>query len=306
MPTYSFVSAPLRAPDAAVEPASDFDGIPARSEGIVFNHSGNIGDVIYSLYFVYEFVVARNLSKPVFNIQIDCPADHYASHPSGAFLLDEAAAAFLRPLLDKYGRFASVTVSREVPRSALDLSRFRRLRLNFAAGDIRGYYYNLTGEHLPQDFARPLFVPEKDPRLRDRIILIRTGRYNNCFLDYGCLREIRDKLVFFGLPQEHEQFCGEFFQVEYFPVRDAAEAAELMGGARGVIGNPSGLYTIAECLNVPRVLLSPEFMRWGSGGVIAPGPVNVHPRGGWFEVVQTKDKFPHAVANLLALPPENA
>jgi hypothetical protein len=68
-------------------------------------------------------------------------------------------------------------------------------------------------------------------------------------------------------------------------------------GAKGVVGGQSGLFSIAECLKVPRILVSPEFIK--INGRIFPGPVNNHPMGGWNEVVVTEEKLIHMVQELI-------
>jgi hypothetical protein len=212
--------------------------------------------------------------------------------------MTEAGANFLKPLLNEM--FSDVTISPNLPDNFYDLDGVRKLNINFFCGDIRTWYYNLCAEHLPQDFETPLFSPVKDERFKHKAILIYTARYRNVCVNYDFLKKYQDELVLFGLPGEHESFCKNHFELEFFRLKDAGEAAALMAGSRGVIGNPSGLYTIAECIKAPRVLLTPEYMRYGNGAVMG-GPVNVHPRGGWFEVAQTDEKFRRSVDNLMNL-----
>ena len=60
---------------------------------IVFNHSGNIGDVLYSLNFAREFAAANGEGRFGINLQKDVPLDLQHDHPCGKLLMDDAAEA---------------------------------------------------------------------------------------------------------------------------------------------------------------------------------------------------------------------
>ncbi len=287
MTTYSFVPSAIAFTSRTKNVISD--------KNVSFCHSGNMGDVIHSCYFVKEYIAAKKLSDAIFHVRTNVPNPYW---PSGRPMMSMDALAFLKPFLELI--FDNVTHSDGVPDNCFDLDRFRKLPINFSGGDIRAWYYNLCPEHLPQNFDAPLVVPPANNLFKDRIILICTERYQNISFNWKILYPYRERLIFFGWRSEYEKFCSECFPVEFYKLQDAAEAASLMSGAGGVIGNSSGLFAIAESLKVPRVFLSPEFIRVENGNVI-PGPVVLHPRGGWFEMVQTQEKFRYAVENLMNL-----
>ncbi len=256
-------------------------------------------EIFYTRCFLRQSLFNLIKIKQVkFNLRINQAGVYSQAHPNGTFFMTGAAANFIKPLLQCL--FDQVTVSTVLPENVFDLDKFRKLKLSFASGDIRQWYYNLVPEHLPQAFEKPLFTLNKSERYADKVMFIHTERYCNYFVNYDYLAKYRDDLVFIGLPAEYQSFSEEHFDLEYCQLSDAKECAELMLGARGVIGNPSGLYAIAESLKVPRVLISPEYMVYRDGNVCG-GPVNVHPRGGWFEVAQTQEKFKNAVDNLMHL-----
>lgn len=58
----------LKAP--AVRRTRKYDG---TSERIVFNHSGNMGDIIFSLYFVREFIACKKIKDAEYHIRINRP-----------------------------------------------------------------------------------------------------------------------------------------------------------------------------------------------------------------------------------------
>lgn len=65
-----------------------------------------------------------------YNLQLYQEATYTEEHPYGSVMLTEAAANFLKPLIETV---CPVTISMDVPQGALDLSLFRKLPLNLAA-----------------------------------------------------------------------------------------------------------------------------------------------------------------------------
>ena len=229
----------------------------------VFNHSGNFGDAMFSLHFAVELIEYLNssINEWEFHIQTNQPAQYCAEHPYGKVMMTNEAAQMLKPLINSLG-FKEVSMGDNLPPNCVNLSNFRKMRLNLSASDLRSLYYSICYWHLPQNFSRNLFehIPSnKYPELADRIILIHTNRYNNCFINLKYLEAFRDDLMFMGMKSEHNSFCKSFFEVDYLPIGDFLDAAEKMKSAKGVIGNQSGLYSLAEMLKVPRILLTAEF-----------------------------------------------
>lgn len=212
--------------------------------------------------------------------------------------MNESAFDFLEPLLKDTGLFDHITNSTQVPPICMNLDDFRNIGINFYSGDIRSWYYNLTTAHLPQAFEKKILFPKVDDRFKDKLIICMTNRYQNCFINYNDLKEFENDLVFIGLEKEHQLFCEKYFPIQYHKVKNGLEVAGLIEGSKGFIGNQSGIYTIAELLKVPRVLVTPEFIKDDMGNITI-GPVNNHPRGGWYEVVQTQKRLHSSVKNLM-------
>lgn len=51
-----------------------------------------------------------------------------------------------------------------------------------------------------------------------------------------------------------KHFCKQHFPVEYHPVDNALEMLRFLQSCRGMIGNVSGTFAIAECAKIPRIL----------------------------------------------------
>ena len=265
---------------------------------ITFNHSGNLGDILYSLYFCKEFSEAHKFKQFNLNLQINVPDGDAKlnNHPFGAVRLTKDAAMFIKPLLESQPYIHNVFINENIPEGSFVLDNFRRLRINFFSGDLRSWYYNLTGDILPREFWKPILTTKPNKKYQDKIILIATERYQNPFIDYKCLQQFKDKIIFMGLPNEYNIFCTKYFSIDFCKVNSLEEAAQYMAGCKCVIGNPSGLYSVAECLKVPRILVQPEFMSYQNS--ITRGPVNVHPLGGNNTAVSTTEKLLYTVNNI--------
>ena len=103
--------------------------------------------------------------------------------------------------------------------------------------------------------------------------------------------------VIVKMTQKLCDFVKNFFELPYQPCKDMLQMAQYMAGAKGFIGNQSGIYSLAECMKIPRILLAPDFVNFH--GVIIPGPHNNHPIGGWSEDVISSGKMIAAVNALL-------
>ncbi len=272
---------------------------------LTFSHSGNIGDILYSLNFITEFIKnikKRQYNKFDFNIKINVKAEYRQEHPYKDVRMTQESAEFLKPLLEETHYFNNVLISEQAPdKHCFDLDIFRKMPLNFVSGDIREWYYNMSKIHLPQKFEKPILKVNKNLQYKDKIIIISTNRYQNVFMNFKLLKNLKEHFIFLGLPQEHEIFIKNNFDLPLVKVNNALEAAEIINGAKGIISNQSGLYSIAECLKVNRILLSPEFIEINEDNKnkIIPGPGNVIPCGGWFEYVQIPEKLLFSTLELM-------
>lgn len=266
---------------------------------ITFNHSGGIGDILFSLYFCKDLMEASGENKFNFNIQINVKDLDLAiqNHPFGGVRMNEESANFLKPLLEYQDFINEITISDVCPQNAINLDYFRRLRLNFGSGDIRNWYYNLATNHLKKEFWKPNIKVNSDETYKDKILFCLTARYYNVFIDYKQLKEFSDNFVFIGFEKEHDEFEKKYFKIDYYKPINLKEAAEKIQGAKGFVGNQSGLYTVAECIKSKRILIGPEFVTYNNS--VMPGPHNNHPIGGWCEDVSTTEKMIASIKEML-------
>lgn len=143
----------------------------------------------------------------------------------------------IRPLLLSQPYVKGVEWSADAtPDVTHDLSEFRHISRTY-------------GETLTAWQARYLGIPiSTEPWLtawpragfKDKIIVARTARYNSWFFPWPQIhREHSGRMLFVGLPAEHEAFCKLIGKVEYLPTRDMLELAEVIAGSALFIGNQS-------------------------------------------------------------------
>ena len=263
---------------------------------LVFNHSGAMGDIFYSLYFVTQFLQSLNVNpcQTQFNIPLQVPF-RQSSYPSGVNI-PMATGKFISVLLEQLGFTVTHKKKSQLPAGYIDLDLFRNPAINHLGGDNREWYYQCSPKHLPKDFYRKIFNISAQPisQLQTKIIVLKTSRYINPFIDWKKLEQFQSSLIFMGLQHQYNAFCKQIFTIPYIKVQDGLDAAIKMKSALGVLGNPSGLFALAQCLKVPRIFVSSQ---WKASRV--PGPIVVLPLGGWNQVIRVNQKLVPAVKQLL-------
>lgn len=99
-------------------------------------------------------------------------------------------------------------------------------------------------------------IPYKiDQRVIGRILINRTERYNNMLISYNFLKQYGDKVMFVGLPNEHEVFCKQNkLDIPRLEAADYLEIATALYNCKVYIGNQSSCFQVAEHMKIPRIL----------------------------------------------------
>lgn len=258
-------------------------------KNISFIHSGNCGDCVFSLPYIMALMKQRGFDKADIYLKIDVPAVYFGTHPLGNVRMNQKMAAMLRPLLEAQPWVNRVLIVKTNPAcDFVNLDLFREvLNYQLSAGNISHWYYptapDLTDppslEKPWLENVNPISLPGKD------IIIFRSARYRISDLDYSFLRRIAHRILFIGLDSEHADFQQKFFRVDRIQVRDFKHAAQIIKGAKLVIGNQTFFFSLAEALKVPRMLET------------SPACPNVIMAGGHFQYVispyQFQASFPH-------------
>lgn len=100
----------------------------------------------------------------------------------------------------------------------------------------------------------PWLHVDPSPVSRGRIVCARSGRYRNGSFPWKqIVQHYGDRLLFVGLKHEHAEFCSHWGMVEYKPVNDLLEMAQVIAGSELFIGNQSSPMAVAEGLKHPTI-----------------------------------------------------
>ena len=248
------------------------------SKYIKIKHSGNAGDIVYALSSIYQYC-EENKCKVVFYIKMDVPSGFTdESHPTGAVMMNDFMFDFLEPLLKaqpyvheviKLAKDENIVVD-------FDLDLFRQSYVNLSAGNIQNWIANTYHEFRPNLSKQCLFIPENIGN--NYIIVNRTTRYNNFFIDYTVLDKY-DNVYFVGTEKEFKRLSIHNDKITHLKVNNALEMAQYIAGCKLFIGGQSLAFSIAEQMKVKRIL---------EQYIYAP---NVIPQGGEWYTFHTDEQF---------------
>ena len=215
-------------------------------------HSGHLGDIIYSLPLIEEI---SKKSKCNFYININKKmSQYYHAHPGNGVYINERMAKMLIPLLEKQNYLNKVEIFSN-QKIHLNLDIFREMPINISF-NLSNIYEVLTGVKF--NLNKPVLNVDKTPGFENKIIISRTKRYRNQFLDYSFLKSYENK-IFLGLEEEFNDLKKIIPNIEFYECKDFLEMAKIINTCKIFIGNQSFGFALAESLKVKRLLeLYPE------------------------------------------------
>lgn len=253
---------------------------------ISFKHSGNVGDAIYALSVIKAITMSRGAHAEIY-FQLGVPSGFDAkNHPVGNVQMNQSMFDLVYPLLMAQPYISNVELYVNDPVD-YDLDLFRKDNKNLSAGNIQSWYSSSYPELRPILHEQNLFVR---PIKNDYIIVNRTSRYNNVYIDYSILRNY-ENVYFVGVESEYKALANHNKNLKHLVVKDFLELAQYIAGCKLFIGNQSMAFAIAEQLKVRRILEQ-----------YIPAP-NVIPQGGEYFVTQNNEQFKKSL--LLCLHGEN-
>ncbi len=213
----------------------------------IFTHSGDAGDVVYSLAAVKALGGGMMFLTP--NNKYPYPLDSRWTRMGGeANWVDNLA-----PLIEAQDYILKCRYTHGHPASTThDLNRFRIPWKKRSAKDndsILKLHCDAFGVPMPDKpwltVPDPIVVPGKG------VVVARTQRYQN--LDFPWTRFIEKyhkDMLFVGTPQEYELLHGMApgFKFDYYQTRDALELARVVAGAKLCVMNQSLPLAIAHAL----------------------------------------------------------
>jgi hypothetical protein len=208
-----------------------------------FKHSGDCGDIIFSLPTIRALGGGILYLDP--NGGFGTP-EMQGRGPNSRTKMNAATIASLRTLLSRVPYISEV---RDWDGEAVDhnLDVFCKYMRFHNISDA-----HLTAFNLPSTERDRAWLHIEDPLIDERfpIIINRTLRYqsNYCWWTMT-MPKVADKCAFVGTPFEHQVFEATVEQkVHYWPTPDALTLARVIAGAKQFIGNQSFAHAIAEAM----------------------------------------------------------
>lgn len=274
---------------------------------LTFSHCGLIGDMIYPLNFCIELAQARGDQK--FNFHIQTNVDYkpnvmeIKSRKKKTVRLTKEEAQFIKPLLEGQPYIEKVTIGDQIPLGAINID-CSKLKINTFGGEMRDYVYELISYILPRAFWKKVLFVKPNEKYKEKILFTLSERYVNELIEYKELEQFKDDLVFIGNQQEYDLFCQKYFKIDYAgKMNSLLEIAQLLEGAKGYVGNQTGIFSLAEQLKVPRILMSGDYVK--VNGQMNLGPKNVLPLGGYCRTVTNTKNLIDGIKQLKEFKYEN-
>lgn len=204
-------------------PPAQLHLLPYSPKEAVFKHSGDIGDLIYSLPIIRYLgggTVLLN-AKGLGAKKVDGTMSGF-NHEIIKMILPLIE---IQPYIHRAGVWENEWLT-------VDIDIFRKIRISSS---------NLC-EKILKSFACPFSETNNpwlhcDKKFVAHTVFARSARYHNPQMDYKNL--INKDSVFVGLPSEHKAFCRSYGHIAYYPVKNFLEMAEVINGSELFVGNQS-------------------------------------------------------------------
>jgi hypothetical protein len=231
-------------------------------------HSGNAGDVIYALPTIKKIYEVTGMPVNLY-LKTGKPLvlSGYSSHPLGAVMLNQKMVDLLSPLIKSQNYIANCEVYND-QQIHVDLDFFRAKLFSLDNTNIARWCSYITG--VTAELWKSWLTVNPDTSYANTIILARSERYRNSFIDYSFLKKYNN-FVFIGVASEYEDMRKSIPELQWVQVNDFLQLAKIIAGCKLFIGNQSFPFSLAEALKVPRILE----IYYHTANVITEGP-NAH------------------------------
>lgn len=213
-----------------------------------FKHSGNSGDLIYSLPAARALAQGKELH---YHLNLD-QKGHYGkkTHPLGGVMLNRKMFDMLHPLLSMQSYISSCSVYNGEPID-YDLDLIRRYPFPTNKGNVARWYFYLFATSA--DLSAPWIDAPPDSSWQEHLVIARSGRYNAPNISYSFLGKYSKK-IFVGVEEEWREMKKMVPDIEYVAVSDFLQLASIIKGCKLFIGNQSFPFALAEAMKVNRLL----------------------------------------------------
>ena len=225
-----------------------------NNKELSFLHSGHLGDIMYSLPVIKE--LSKNHTCNLY-IQINKPmGPESLNHPYGSFLLSKKPVDLVMPLLNSQTYLNSINFYNN-EKIDINLDLFRDIPISLGFQEMR-WFAHICGTYNTSMENSYLSV-EPHNSIKNKIIIVRTQRYRNDYINYKFLKKNKN-LLCLGLKSEFNELKNEIENLEFYECKDFLEMAQIIKASKFYVGNMCFPYSVAEALKVPRLLeASPEF-----------------------------------------------
>lgn len=231
---------------------------------ISVKHSGRIGDILYSAQVMKHYATIKG-SKLLYLINVNQTWKKDGSHP-----MNDMSKSF-ELLKDLFGFWGIGLEKYQGQPLDYDLDQVKVYGNAFGLpyGDIKRWYYYAFPEL--NTGVNPSFLPSFTIKKEYDIIVSRSLRYQNMFVDYYAVYEkVKDKKIgFIGLDVEYSEF------IEYWPTTERIltpnyfDALLSIMSAKYFLGNQSSMFALAEVVGKKNRILEvgePNNVIPGKGG----------------------------------------
>jgi len=210
-------------------------------------HSGHIADIVNVLPVIKEL---SKKSKCNLYIGIDKPLKtYYPKHPAGDVFLNNKIYDMLEPLLKKQSYINKVEKFKN-EKIDINFDIIREIPINLLFDNTK-YSFVVTG--MQPNLALPYIESDNHDKLINKVVIQRTFRYRNPFINYKFLNEY-ENLLFVGTKEEFDDMKLNVKKLEFYDCKNFLEMSSIIKSSKFVIGNSSLAFPIAEGLKVPRLL----------------------------------------------------
>ena len=233
--------------NSIAETLASFKKNITEKDEISFCHSGHLGDLIYALPVIKELSKTKKCNLYV---KVNQPYNgQYFKHPSGNIMISERSYNMLLPLLKDQDYLNKIDIFNNQIID-VDLDFFRALPISNQFHSFR-WYFHLVGKQA--DMTVPYLDVKPHTTIKDKIVIVRTFRARNVFINYQFLKNY-DNLLFLGTKDEYEDLKKDVPNLEFYDVKDFLELAQIIKSCKFYLSNQTFAYAIAEGLKVPRLL----------------------------------------------------
>jgi hypothetical protein len=219
---------------------------------LTFLHSGQLGDLIYSLATIKEL---SKKHKCDLYIQTNKSMQFDYTNSTKQVLLTDRSCELIIPLL-KEQEFLNSVKYYNGESIDVNFDLFRKIPINLSFYSTR-WFSHLAGINI--DVTDTFLSVKAHIDIKDKIIIHRSPRYRNAYINYKFLNDQKN-LLCIGLENEYKNLKKEINNLEFHNCKNFLEMAQIVKGSKFYIGNMSFQYIIAEGLKVPRLLeASPDF-----------------------------------------------